>query len=467
MGKQIVRIKRISWDVAFYADMMEGDGFIISEPAQVKIDKDKKKSLYGPQSPLYGTNYEDEHAFIERFRCECGKFKGRQWEGETCPFCNTVVESKGSNVKITGWICTGEDARFIVPYWYELLVKAIGKKIFPDIITCKQRVDTDGHRSRYEPEEGSEPLSPYSGLGIEEFMNQYDNILTYFQSVKKAKYDDLEFLKQNKSKVFACHIPIYSTFLRPQSVTSDTFYYNSIDKEINPLFNLSESIKECNPIEKPFILQRIQDRLNKMFDYNFELINGKDGFIRDKLLGGSLNYSSRNVIIPDPTLRDGEIDISYQTFRILFKYHIIYYLMTINDIQLSKSYDMWKRSYTFDNHVYEVMSYIVKKDKPRILINRNPTLNFYSILLMKIRSIKKDDMDFNLSVPLSILPGLNADFDGDILNMIAIINKEFIRMFRKFDPVKRMIISRDTGLLNEYFAIEKSQLIDLYHFATL
>lgn len=40
-------------------------------------------------------------------------------------------------------------------------------------------------------------------------------------------------------------------------------------------------------------------------------------------------------------------------------------------------------------------------------------------------------------------------------------------MFRKFDPVKRMIISRDTGLLNEYFAIEKGQLIDLYYFATL
>ena len=51
--------------------------------------------------------------------------------------------------------------------------------------------------------------------------------------------------------------------------------------------------------------------------------------------------------------------------------------------------------------------------------------------------------------------------------MLAMINEEFVRMFRKFDPVTRMIISRDTGLLNEYFAIEKSQLIDLYHFATL
>ena len=83
--------------------------------------------------------------------------------------------------------------------------------------------------------------------------------------------------------------------------------------------------------------------------------------------------------------------------------------MHINDIPLSKAYDLWKRSYKFDKHVYEVMTYIVQKENPRVLINRNPTLNYYSILLMRIRHIKKDDTDFTMSVPLSILPGLNAD----------------------------------------------------------
>ena len=37
---------------------------------------------------------------------------------------------------------------------------------------------------------------------------------------------------------------------------------------------------------------------------------------------------------------------------------------------------------------------------------------------------------------------------------------------RKFDPVLRMIISRDSGLLNDYFSITKGQLIDLYAFAS-
>ena len=32
---------------------------------------------------------------------------------------------------------------------------------------------------------------------------------------------------------------------------------------------------------------------------------------------------------------------------------------------------------------------------------------------MNIRKVKRDGNDYSLSVPLSILPGLNADFDGD------------------------------------------------------
>ena len=58
-------------------------------------------------------------------------------------------------------------------------------------------------------------------------------------------------------------------------------------------------------------------------------------------------------------------------------------------------------------------------------------------------------------------------FDGDILNIIGIVDKAIAYMFRKFDPIKRMIISRDNGLLNDYFSIVKGQLIDLQVFCTI
>lgn len=142
------------------------------------------------------------------------------------------------------------------------------------------------------------------------------------------------------------------------------------------------------------------------------------------------------------------------------------YIMVTEDCTLNKAFTQWNAArIRFSSKVYEIMQYILQKEQPMILLNRNPTLNYYSMLLLKIRSVKRDFNDYTLSVPLAILPGLNADFDGDVLNIIGLMNAELKYIFRKFNPVERMIMSRDSGLLNDYFSITKGQLIDLLYFA--
>ena len=115
MGKQSVRACRRNWDIDFLHDIISGNGFIISEPATFNVDETKQKTLYGARSILYGTSYEDETAFIERYRCDCGAFKGRLFEGEECPLCHSKVEFKDSNIEFTGWIVLG-DNYIINPY---------------------------------------------------------------------------------------------------------------------------------------------------------------------------------------------------------------------------------------------------------------------------------------------------------------------------------------------------------------
>jgi DNA-directed RNA polymerase beta' subunit len=468
MGKRRVRIIRRNWNRDYYYDIINGIGFTISEPAEIEIDERAQKAMYGSRSPLYGTDYSDEQAFIERYRCKCGEFKGQQFEGETCPLCGTKIEFKDVDIEKTGWISLGNNY-IIQPYYYNLLCAAIGKQVVPEIITAKNKVDTDGHLRKLRPEEIEEkPKHPYVGIGLVEFMERFEEVMLYFKAEKKKKADMIDRIIKEKSAVFVRYIPIYSTKLRPQSYTSDTYYFNSYDKHVNPLYRLSENIKNAEEIDKYLILSRIQTRVNKLWDLNFDFLHGKDGHIQDQILGGSLNNTSRNVIIPDPTLEDNQVDVSYHTFLELFKYRIIYYLMKMNDnMTLSKAYYQWATAFVFDRTIYEIMLYIIEKDKPKLLLNRNPTLNYYSMLLMTIRNVKEATDDYTLSVPLSILPGLNADFDGDILNIIAILLEELKHAFRKFDPISRMIISRDTDLLNEYFTITKGQLIDLHHFATL
>lgn len=296
---QSVRLSRLNWDAEFYSDIINGIGFEITEPAEISLDGSREKSLYGPQSPLYGTSYSDEQAFIERYRCECGAFTSRQFEGEECPICHTKVEYKDADVNVTGWISLGTN-RIINPYYFNVLSQAIGKTVFPDIIYAKYKITKDGKRLRPTEEDLDEkPSSPYAGIGVDEFFNNYENIMTYFKSIKKNKADTIDKLIQQKRAVFTSHIPIYSTLLRPQSVTADTFYFGSLDKIINTLFNLSENVKNCIDVERDYILQRIQIKVNNMWKINFDMLNGKEGFIRGQLLGGSLNYTSRNVIVPD------------------------------------------------------------------------------------------------------------------------------------------------------------------------
>lgn len=55
------------------------------------------------------------------------------------------------------------------------------------------------------------------------------------------------------------------------------------------------------------------------------------------------------------------------------------------------------------------MKDIIEEEKPEVILNRNPTITFGSILLMKIRKIKPDSDDMTLAIPSAILPGLNAD----------------------------------------------------------
>jgi hypothetical protein len=94
----------------------------------------------------------------------------------------------------------------------------------------------------------------------------------------------------------------------------------------------------------------------------------------------------------------------------------------MNDISENEAYDQWFRAtINYSPKMYEVMMYLVKKRKPRVVINRNPTINYGSMLAMKVVAITNEYKDnFTMSLPIQILRVLNADFDGDILNIISL-----------------------------------------------
>jgi len=470
MGKTMVHPRRVNYDVEHALSLLSGNGFDISEPAAVlSVDNEKTKAMYGPRSPLYGTSYSDEQAFLERTRCKCGKTMGVVHKGEKCPYCNTIVKEIGDNIKMTGWLCFNGH-KVISPHYYQLLCNAITKPVFDDIITLNKKVDRDGNIVDIEPDSElyKDAKSIFSGIGLIEFRQRYYEILDYFEARKSTKRKQFDELRKDVRSVFTSYYPIYSTKLRQDSTTEDTFYYGKLDKYINSTINIIRNLENAETIEITFYLQRIQEKINAMWDYNMEILKGKEGIIRGEILGGSLNYTSRNVVIPDYTLKDNEVDLSYHTFIILAKETILKYLMVSEGYTLSKAIKVWRKAnIKWSEKVYDIMCMIIDVEEPMILLNRNPTLNYYSMILMKIRKVKKSFNDYTLSIPIAILPGLNADFDGDILNLIMMMNKEIKYMYRKFSPIDRMIMSRDTGFLNPYFSLNKGFKDDLYYFLSI
>lgn len=71
------------------------------------------------------------------------------------------------------------------------------------------------------------------------------------------------------------------------------------------------------------------------------------------------------------------------------------------------------------------------------------------------------NFNYTMSLPLQVLPPLAADFDGDTLNILHIINGAFFeRAYEVFNPRNAMYISRSNGLLNSDILPQKDTLVN-------
>lgn len=77
---------------------------------------------------------------------------------------------------------------------------------------------------------------------------------------------------------------------------------------------------------------------------------------------------------------------------------------------------------------------------------------------MRIRRVKKDPDDLTLAIPSAVLPGLNADFDGDVLNDLALIMENFLEFFKGFSPINMLINRTDETIRYDVSSLENITL---------
>lgn len=476
------RFRDLNWEKEFKKDMILHHGFVVkTRPFKKKIkDKDGNilskgiKEKYGIHSPLFGTDYSDDNAFAERYSCECGNVIGRVFEGTTCPKCGTKVKFVDVDLKMFAWLrINSTQFKIIHPLMYKKLVAFFGSKTktLENMLEFKMDMTLDGHYKKIEKVDYKK--HPYYGIGMLGFHEKFDEIMTYYYKKHKNKAELYTHIMQNKDKVFSNCVPVFSSVLRQVFFSSEDYKYTGLDKYYNAIFGNFERLNEEHDqvTDRNFAkinenLYRAQKNLNKAFDEIFTSIREKDGLIRRNILGGRINFSARTVITPNARLRSYQIEIPYVCAVELFKEQIVNILVKLDGETFNDAVDAWFNGFIdFSPKIYAVIEYILKKTKPKILLNRNPTINFGSFLCMNVVHVKKDYEDLSAGLPIACLSSLNADFDGDTLNIVSLIGKEFKKEFSEvLSPRTGFLLSKNDGKLNTDFSLLKDQIIALHEF---
>lgn len=471
-------LKRINLDDERMEDLSKDNGFIVSEPQSIKKDIKSPNSIF---SYRFGQTLSDVNPYANRYRCRCGTLSARIYHGVKCPVCGEEVQHVGDNFGYFGYIVLKDPYYIIHPNLFKSIQAFIGNKPLDGIINTNDEKDQNGFSIKQDKPKDQ----PFFGIGMMDFKERFNEIMDYYlRNIKtpdKAMYyDDI---MKDRDKVFIQSIPVYTTHLRPFRIKDDSFTFEGTNDMYNMMCKLAATInKDALKIQrkkktKDQLLYDLQMKYNELDKELGTSLSGKRGSIRS-LFGGRYNYSCRSVIVPDYTLRIDQVRLPYKALVELLSQSIINVLKRTYSISFSDACKIWYRStITKDKRVYDIIMMIIREHKNGIydnitgdtldtfqnsalsnkkneninygipiLINRNPTIQYGGILQMYCIGINDN---YSMSLPLPILPLLNADFDGDCLNILYLINKAFIsRAEEVFNPRNALYISRNDGYFN-------------------
>ena len=348
---------------------------------------------------------------------------------------------------------------------FKSLQALIGPKDLNLIIDCDEKIDEDGFPVEPEPTKDN----PFVGLGILGLRDHIDEILEFYKNKKPSKIDFYEDIKKDQDKLFTHSIPVYTTQLRPYSIDDNNFSFEGTNSTYNMLASHASKVnkdklfmRRKNKPEKQ-ILYAMQVNFNEIYAEMEKVLASKKGYTRS-LIGGRFNFCSRVVIVPDPKLNIDEIGLPYASLIEIFQQRIVNILS--KTYLPSEAYKIWDSARNqFDPNIAHLIESILESEYVGVFFNRNPSIASESIRQMRVVKL---NYDYACTVPLQILTGMNADFDGDTLNVTWIINKDLLRSaMRVFNPRYAGQISRNDGMFNSNVAHQTDTMICLNSFAFL
>ena len=456
-------LERINLDKECNNDLRNGNGFIISQHQNIKKDIKEPNGIF---SRKFGSTLEDINPYKERYKCSCGYTMGRIHKNMTCPICQTKVVRIDDNFNMFGWTILKDEYVIIHPNLYKEIETIIGQDKLLNIIKVINNKDENGFT--IQPTEKELKNEPFKGKGMLWFRDHFEEVLSYYYNMsnKKSKYETYVDILNNRDKIFTHSIPIFTTLLRPFKLDGGNFAFNDINGMYNMIVKLVHDINidglKIHRKKKPKLqlLYDLQVKINKVYTEIENILSGKKGILR-QLFGGRCNFTSRDVIIPDDTLRVDEVKLSYFALVGLLEQKIINILTKVYNLSYNDAHDIWYQSQIQkDERVSNIIQSLIESEKGvQIIINRPPTIAYGSILQMKVVGILDT---YTMALPLQILSTMAADFDGDTLTAHLITNDAFYEeAFKVLNPRNALYISRNNGMFNNKMNHSRDTIINI------
>ena len=184
-------------------------------------------------------------------------------------------------------------------------------------------------------------------------------------------------------------------------------------------------------------------------------LKGKEGRIRNNLMGKRVDYSARSVITPDPNIELDELGVPEEIAKNLtfpekvnnFNIDKLKKLIhngpnkhpgakTIIKKSGNKITIIDKNKYNIELEIGDTVNrHLIDGDY--VLFNRQPSLHKMSMMGHRVRVMKGNTFRLNVSVT----PPYNADFDGDEMNMHAPQSDSSVAELKYIMSVTKQIIS--------------------------
>ena len=431
--------------------------------------------------PVFNLQFKDY--FVKILRCICIKCSRLLINKNHQIFKNIIANTKGNykdrfekivkhckNVKICGAVDKSDDLRYdnggcgaIQPNKYN------SSKLLSDyIISAEWKYDN-----------GDNPVN------LSQDINS-DIILALF---KRITADDALVMGFNDKWCLPHWLIITALPVVPPSVRPSVRQYNSqrseddltssyfqiikwckmLENELNKTINMShDRIKTYNDIIQHNVTTLFNNEPNKYGQQSLtrggrvmktlrQRLSGKEGRIRNNLMGKRVDFSARSVISPDANLSIEELGVPYKiamnlTFpEVVNKFNInrLYQLVrngnkiypgakTIKYAKNGKEHmisDDKDNSKIILNYGDTINRHLINGDI--VLFNRQPSLHKMSMMAHKVRVMEGSTFRLNVDV----CKPYNADFDGDEMNMHVPQSLQTAVELRYLAAVSKMIIS--------------------------